>query len=472
MFWNSHFTAARAGNLTFRALFLKLLSPLLLTLLVSAPALARQEFSMTEVLSVRVSLEDENFHDDGTQAEPDSLDGSPPPTAEEVETVWVVLAAVQKVDSAFELEASRDETMPLLVDALSTVKGLASMDIGQRVPLFLESVRAAISSYRKAFKESEDRKAALTEARKQLALAESYMRSFEEYGLELTEQSPKKKRSPLSDMEMGNEARIEALEPQNATKATPISEKSERRAQVEELLELYGMKERFEEYPIRLRVALAKLKEDSNPERYQAIKIIFRDVFQPEVLYAQIGDNIEAQANPEQLRNALEWLRSPLVRKIVPLEVESGTLEGEDRQEEYAERIKWDSPSEQRLVLVARFDKVTELSEAALEMEIGTLIVIFEAMAAGASPRVRVKIKEIVQKIDEMKPKMRIMAKDKIRAWLLYIYQTVSDEELGDYIIYWETENGRWLWQMTKEASLKVIIGALEEMARRAGRLF
>ena len=152
------------------------------------------------------------------------------PTAEEVETVWVVLAAVQKVDSAFELEASRDITMPLLVDALAAVKGLASLDVGERVPLFLEGVRAAISSYRKTLKEAEDRKAALTEARKQLALAESYMRSFEDYGVELTEQSPKKKRSPLSDMEMGNDARIEALAPPNATKATTKTEKSERRA--------------------------------------------------------------------------------------------------------------------------------------------------------------------------------------------------------------------------------------------------
>ncbi len=105
-----------------------------------------------------------------------------------VEHARRVLSLIEKIDAAFDLGGTRDEIMPLLVDALTAARQFNASENGPLLPLFGVVVQEATTLYRDSLS-GEEKAKTLATARQKLAAARTYLHNFREFGQEPT---PKK----------------------------------------------------------------------------------------------------------------------------------------------------------------------------------------------------------------------------------------------------------------------------------------
>jgi hypothetical protein len=158
-----------------------------------------------------------------------------------------------------------------------------------------------------------------------------------------------------------------------------------------------------------------------------------------------------ALARPDA--GALQWLRSPQWERMKSLRAE-GALEDPRAREQFIAALPDAPPSPARIALVHRMERAGAVS--ALQVEVAEAVerIVERARGGTRPPRDREHWLAAAES-----------TRFRTAAWTLYVYRNVSDEELGDYVAFWETPSGQWLVRVYRDAVLAALDAAEARVA-------
>lgn len=239
------------------------------------------------------------------------------------------------------------------------------------------------------------------------------------------------------------------------------------RALVEEVLELYGVKEQVAQVPLLLQAQLEQERDQHPPEAYQALRQAFAQAYRAETLYDRVIAHFEAAATTEQLLAAREWLRTPLSQKMTQLEAAAGTPQAQQEMQEFAASLGANPPSSDRVALAQELDAAVGATDTTIAISVATVRAVVKGVQPLLPAEQRMAEEEIEHEVMELEAELQQTMK--YGTWLsfLYTYRSVSDQELTDYLAYWQSAEGRWLSRTAGDALLEAVTAAAEDAGKR-----
>jgi len=158
--------------------------------------------------------------------------------------------------------------------------------------------------------------------------------------------------------------------------------------------------------------------------------------------WREAAADVVAQALARGDAGALRWLRSPQWERMKSLRAESA-LEDRRARERFIAALPEAPPSQARIALVHRLERAGAVS--ALQVEVAEAVERIVERARGRTPasRDRAHWRAAVES-----------TRFRTATWTLYVYRNLSDEELLDYVTFWETPSGQWLVRVYRDAIL------------------
>jgi uncharacterized small protein (DUF1192 family) len=236
---------------------------------------------------------------------------------------------------------------------------------------------------------------------------------------------------------------------------------------VEEVLELYGVKEQVSQVPALLQAQLERERAEHAPGVYSALRDAFAHAYEPEKLYQKVIAHFESNSNREQLLAARKWLETPLSQKMTRLEVAAGRPEAQQEMQEFSAQLDANPPEPDRLSLVQELDDSVGASENTIAISVATVEAVVKGVQPLLPPDRRMPESEIEHQVERLQAQLK--ATMKYSTWLafLYTYRSATNQELEEYLAYWRSGEGRWLSQTASAALLEAITAAAEEAGKR-----
>lgn len=192
--------------------------------------------------------------------------------------------------------------------------------------------------------------------------------------------------------------------------------------------------------------------------------------FAPSLLRSTSGRVLMKGIRPAQLADALVWYDSPTGKLITSLE-EAWSSRSKDYANLVAEgNAELEQSSPQRRELMTRIIQLTYTAEATASIQISSTIGAFEGMSAAASAASgmvvlsKADLEQMRMTMEKQKPQLVNMARGVMLSLFALMYQSLSDEELGQYAGFLSSPSGT--------AMSKVFVDALEQSLVVASKTF
>ncbi|OZG75074.1 hypothetical protein BTA51_01355 [Hahella sp. CCB-MM4] len=180
---------------------------------------------------------------------------------------------------------------------------------------------------------------------------------------------------------------------------------------------------------------------------------------------AEVLQRIEAGMSDQQMREVLQWFRSPIGQKISQAELSViNDSEYASLQQELDELAKQYAGSDREQLFPA-FDRATRATESMLDNAIAVEL----AMAASLTALVRnadlPDFSELKALVSERRMLLRGQVGQQVYMNYLYTYRDLSLQELQKYIDFARSENGNRFLEVVNNA----VFDVLEEHSARLG---
>lgn len=242
------------------------------------------------------------------------------------------------------------------------------------------------------------------------------------------------------------------------------------KALIEEVLELSGTKKQISEFTAAVQAQLAERKAEMRPTDYTRAGQVIAESYRFDALYQAVVETFKRRYDEQRLLAVARELRSPLFKRITQLEARAAAPERMEKIRAFATRLRHDPPPPGRLALVRRLDEVVGVTETNLDIMVATLRAIATGIEPMLPPARRPKPGQLEEKLAELRAHARPQLKNELLVTLLYVYQPLTDGELGQYLAFFESETGRWYTRVAREGALTALTAAADEAGRRIGR--
>jgi hypothetical protein len=279
--------------------------------------------------------------------------------------------------------------------------------------------------------------------------------------------APEVKTSDLKAPEpKGLEIRTQPAKLQDAKASvppTPISRTGP--TKIDELLELAGVRAQLVGLLSRVIVDLRPPPGQMSPADQTAIDRVLTQSLRHEAVYGAVRDAFRSQVDRPNLEATAAWLRTPVARKIVALEIAASEPGADQKVADYAASLKATPPPARRLELLQRLDWVTGANETSADLVAAIARGLSSAVSAAGPTESRLRPGQI----DDRAALVRARANETLREVrtmsMLYTYQTLHDEELSEYVRFSGTDAGRWYNVAMRKALIAALGKAVEQTA-------
>ena len=245
----------------------------------------------------------------------------------------------------------------------------------------------------------------------------------------------------------------------------------EREALITEALEISGTKHALETIPAHIRAQLDVRQTPIKPEEKARVVKILGDAFRPDVLYGAVRAAFKANYDPSRMGFVIGQLRTPLFRKVAALEVAASEPGAKQDLERFAIGLQGDVPKPARVALVQRYE--ASMRSAELQIEMG--VVAFKAVSRSLDPVLPSEKRPTAREMDTaertLRAKQDSLVRDALVRWL-YTFRSLTDEELGEYVAFAETDSGRWFVTTQRKGLLDAMRTAMDAAARQMAAAF
>jgi hypothetical protein len=199
-----------------------------------------------------------------------------------------------------------------------------------------------------------------------------------------------------------------------------------------------------------------------NPAIADTQRKILRDSYRPDRLYPILAAAVAERYDEGQARTVVQAFRTPLFRRLQVLEEVAVGPDAAARISAFSQKLVDNRPSVERQILIRRLDTAMGATSLQLEMMGATIQGLSGAMGAVApSPE---QIRGIRAGVQEQGV---VPVKNHVLLSLLFAYQTVGDQELRDYLAFWESSAGRWFVTTVSSGLVQAVAQAAETAGRR-----
>ncbi len=262
-------------------------------------------------------------------------------------------------------------------------------------------------------------------------------------------------------------ARADALAP-----TPPVDETAADRAQlITRVLYLSGLAQQIEQMPVQAAAQLDERDEEEteglSAEARGRLRQIVAEAFGREAMYQSAVGTFTKWFDQDRFQQILEWLESPLTQKITQVEVEAPDQEA---MEEFVSELRQQRPDPARVDLVKRLDVATGATDLSLEVMHAVMTGMRDISdMPGSAPLADAatvgRTKELDKALYKTQYRSAIQANAVIQ--FLFVYRNIPDDELAQYVEFWESDLGRWFARVIVEALVDATTTASSRMATR-----
>jgi hypothetical protein len=194
------------------------------------------------------------------------------------------------------------------------------------------------------------------------------------------------------------------------------------------------------------------------------VRQTFLDALDADVLEEEVRHRLDQELPEQVAKPTVDWLRTDLGRRITALEKEASSPESALQQAAFAMQLQIEPPLPERMQLTRRLEEATGSSDHAVEGWEIVAVALGIAMTAGTANG-RPDGKDILrERLVKLRPDMKTLLLQASLRHMLFTYRTLTDEELGRYVKFLESETGRTLTRIVNGVVINVASGAIERM--------
>ena len=245
----------------------------------------------------------------------------------------------------------------------------------------------------------------------------------------------------------------------------------EREALITEALDISGTKKTLEAIPAHIRAQFEARQTPLKSEEKARVAKILGDAFRTDVLYGAVRGAFRTNYDPSRMGFVIAQLRTPLFRKVAALEVAASEPGAKEDLERFTMGLQGDPPKPARVALVQRHEAAVRSAE--LQIEMG--VVAFKAVTRSLEPVLPSEKRPTARETDTAERTLRAQQDNLIRVALvrwLYTFRSLTDEELGEYVAFGESDPGRWFVATQRKGLLDAMRTAMDAAARQMAAAF
>ncbi len=240
------------------------------------------------------------------------------------------------------------------------------------------------------------------------------------------------------------------------SKEKNLNESIDKNKVTEEILEISGTKKQLEQdLKLKENQYAEEFKTNTDPETYALILNSIQESYNSDLANKVIADTLKENFDQKHFQDILEWLRSPLSKKITQLEVEFLTPASQQRFQDFSKTVISNPAFRDRIVLMQRLDSAKNETRKLIEIATNTYAEITKATEAALPKDRRIKDGVIETEARDMKTRLQQPVKDAVLIKSLYAYRSLSNEELEQYIKFLESDIGSWFSKIVEQGIIK-----------------
>lgn len=220
-----------------------------------------------------------------------------------------------------------------------------------------------------------------------------------------------------------------------------------------------GLSEMIRQFPVLLKEGIQQGAEQSGDKGAASSQKMIMQISQIIDQAFVVSESIEgvraelsAGLTEQELLNVLEWLSSPLGKKVSQMEVDIMSSDAYKDMQSQLLSLQEKYRGSERERLFQRFDKATNATEASLETAIAVQLTLASAMSASSNNPQMPSYEELKQSIESNRFMMRGVIGQQVFANYLYTYQKLTDDELEAYVNFVSSPAGNHYSLVVNEA--------------------
>lgn len=232
---------------------------------------------------------------------------------------------------------------------------------------------------------------------------------------------------------------------------------------VQELTVKSGFQREIEQLPNLMKFIFdARLKDPNiKPEWTAKVKAILPGAFNVQEMINAFKQDIDKEMSPQELDEVLAWLNSPLGMKITQLEESSSSITDlKNQMDAMKAKIAKDTQVSPRTEIAHQLVKAARLTDSRLQIKIEVLKVMakFSDLVTGLPVSDEAALGKLVK---TKQPWLVKTSNEEAFLRSMVIYQALSDNELLQYVNFYQTPAGQKYADVTARELPKIFSGSL-----------
>lgn len=245
-----------------------------------------------------------------------------------------------------------------------------------------------------------------------------------------------------------------------------------------ELMKKSGLEQQIVHTPDVLKTAVAsnfrralRTKNNSTNEITNKIQSVISKSFRPEIIKSVISTHMETELDITDIKAVLEWLDSPLGKKITLLEEEASTAEAYKAMATTIPVLKEKTDYNKRLQLMRELDNNIKATDSTLERELNMQIVSLTAMSSAFPTMSLPSTEALKENFKSYSTNMRQQISSTIMMNSLYTYRQLRLDEIESYIGFIKTDYGERYHRIVHEGINKAFLYCGKQFGKNVGKI-
>jgi len=242
---------------------------------------------------------------------------------------------------------------------------------------------------------------------------------------------------------------------------------------VQELIIKSGIRKQTEQIPQDVRDGIQqeqRLAQD--PELNTAeLEAAIESSINPRRMEYQLHDDIGKNLSTEEIQEVLNWLDSPLGKKLARLEEDAASPAVKQKMTHALQQLIKDPGTPERLKLLQRVEKALHSTDAAVDMILNIQIAIISTISTMAPGQPHPTFEQIAETVYKNRPQIQQVISQQVIGDFLYTYHNLSKGDLETYIAFIESPVGSKYHQVTMKALSDALSLSIENFGKAISEL-
>ncbi len=184
-------------------------------------------------------------------------------------------------------------------------------------------------------------------------------------------------------------------------------------------------------------------KDKLPPEAMEIFAQEVNKIFEPKILEKRIKHNITSSIDNQTILHILKWMNSPLGKRITKLEEKSSTPEETQKMISFIQKKNIKDFPENRVNLFKKLDSEINATDMATDIGIYIGVSVVDILNDMNPESPSYSKEQLKQHIETQRSQIRGEVEKQVLLSCLYIYQSLSDEEISKYLSFMQLNSSR-----------------------------